>query len=352
MRLLLISTGGTISTSARKGGVLHTDIKKAEAALIRRFQEEVSRFWDMEITSLSPIDTLSENMDIPLWNRLLKCLKNIAAERYDGILILHGTDTLAYTANLLSLLFAGTSIPILLISSNYPLEDRRANGYANFKGAVEAVGRGLPPNIYVCYRNRDGKTYLHLGSRLTQCPPGSDEFFSAGLPCFGEVSSSRLRLYQRSPATPEKYRLLAHKIPSLEGRILLLHPYVGLRYDSISLSPQPHAVIHGLYHSSTACVSSPQEESSPYSLLTLAAQCQKKGIPFFLAPFSPDRLEKAGGQRYDSTQRMLDAGLLPLCGMTLDMCYVKALAGISAGHSGSALYQFLQEEINGEFIKI
>lgn len=87
----------------------------------------------MEFFVEEPYRILSENMNAGYVNRLADCVRKVMARNdSEGIIITHGTDTLQYTAALLSYVFGTDCVPVLLVSSDFPLEDERANGMRNF----------------------------------------------------------------------------------------------------------------------------------------------------------------------------------------------------------------------------
>ena len=88
---------------------------------------------------------------------LIKYINNLELSNYDGIIVLHGTDTLAYTAALLSFAFAKIPVPIFIVSGNRPPHDKLSNANANFTTAVELIWSGIAPNVYVTYRNTEAK---------------------------------------------------------------------------------------------------------------------------------------------------------------------------------------------------
>ena len=84
---------------------------------------------------------------------LAKYIKEqIESEKYDGIIITHGTDTLQYTSAMLGYMFDDVSIPIVLVSSNYVLEDKRANGLINLSKADMETVYLFPIIIRAMYR--------------------------------------------------------------------------------------------------------------------------------------------------------------------------------------------------------
>ncbi len=85
----------------------------------------------------------------------------------DGVIVLHGTDTLAYTSSLAAMVCRSLPIPVGFVGANYPLKHPKSNAFVNFRAAVEylkAGGRGF----FVPDENSDGKTRIHLATRLTE----------------------------------------------------------------------------------------------------------------------------------------------------------------------------------------
>ena len=105
-RILLIATGGTIA-SAEDGRGLSPALTSAELAAC---VPEVEGLCELEILQLMNID--STNMRPADWLRIAGAIEERYAA-FDGFLILHGTDTMAYTAAALSYLIQGSAKPIV-----------------------------------------------------------------------------------------------------------------------------------------------------------------------------------------------------------------------------------------------
>lgn len=205
--ILIILTGGTICSFADKAGKRDSDAERAHTLIEKKFRASGSRYSSEECVTFDkekPLDILSENMTTGNWNILISKMRTYDYSKYDGVIILHGTDTLAYTGALLSILMAGTRIPVFLVSSQLPPDDDEANGNANFKAAVELIVNGIEPNIYAVYRNTEtdgsGETqrmYIHYCSHLLQCANRSENFYS---PDMAEVSRRTLFLRGNPPA--------------------------------------------------------------------------------------------------------------------------------------------------------
>ncbi|MBR4868469.1 MAG: asparaginase, partial [Clostridia bacterium] len=183
-RIPLIRMGGTIGTTINNGTMEPN--KHASLALLNLYNQRKDAYpvqWIQE----QDFGVLSENNTVNTWNQLLESLREIVQrnQNYDGIIITHGTDTLAYTAALLSVVCKGMNLPIFLVSSHRPLLDKtgnpdpHANGVDNFATAVSAIYQGITPGVYVPYRNpSNGVMHMHKGEQITQCPIYSDDFSS------------------------------------------------------------------------------------------------------------------------------------------------------------------------------
>ena len=350
-KILLILTGGTICSFATDKGEQTSNTKKAFTLIEENFRKSESRYSSekyVEFFPEFPMDTLSENMTVAHWNVLINNLRSYDFSKYDGVIILHGTDTLAYTASLLSLILSGLSIPVILVSSQLAPYKHEANGNANFKTAVELIVNNIKPNVYVVYRNEDtnGYTkmetmYVHYGAHLMQCANHSNNFYSKDMVPISmdhAVFEGRRSLGNDPIYMNEKFDILSSKV-------LKIQPYVGLDYSLFSLKGV-NAVVHGTYHSSTVATN-PELDSfdcSKYSTMNMAELCKKQTppIPLFLEPFVKTT--------YVTTGEAIRNGLLPIKNLTSEMAYVKTLVGCALGFRGEALYDYINTNINNEFL--
>ena len=289
-KISVIFTGGTICTTI-KNGVMDTG-ETAPMALIEFFKELNPRLSNsVHIDTEKNFGILSENMTADKWNEIGRYfVENI--ERFqecDGIIVAHGTDTLAYTTSLFSVLLKGFKIPVIFVSSNRPimLEDESlnpdANGIENFTAAVECICSGLEQGVYATYKNpEDGRMYLHNGGHLIQCAIYDENFYSRDAIDITEKKDVEgLCLYKTCDS--EKLLIMKLKEKKLEDCILKISPYVGLNYDVFSLDGV-RAVLHGTYHSGTACITAIEQNEDKTSILYFFEKCAKQNIPFFYSP--------------------------------------------------------------------
>ncbi len=324
-------TGGTICSFENERGERAADTERAEALIVNNFKNGNSVYRNsVDFDVRSPLNILSENMTVASWNTLVTQMKGYKYDEYDGVIILHGTDTLAYTSALLSLLMSGVSIPVFLVSSQLPIYMEEANGNDNFKTAVELIAKRTVPNVYALYRNSDGM-YVHLASHLLQCANNSCEFFSCDMK----------RLEDFAGVMSPRGDMMLYKCNTLTPSVLKISEYVGIDYSRYSLEGVK-AVLHGTYHSSTLAVDT---ESERYSSLSLIKRCKSNDIPFFIHPCDSEAYD------YESTGKALRQGAIALDGLTSEMAYVKLLVGVACGYENLMLAEYMKSEINGEFIR-
>ena len=358
-KILVILTGGTICSfpDEMRYNKNQTNAHAAKRVIIDGFLKSDSPYAeavDFEERYLIP-DTLSENMTPDRWNQLLDIFRKERLNKkcaFSGVIVLHGTDTLAYTASLLSIALSGATVPVIMVSSQLNLYNPKTNGHANFRAAVELVMNGILPNVYAVYRNEKdesnepGEMLLHYGASLMQCPSYSNNFHSRDevvLPQ-GESAGYKGKAFE----TGEFY---LDKFDTLTSSVLLINPYVGLKYSRICLDGID-AVIHTTYHSETVCTerSAPFDENgreiefSDYSVLFLIRSCKERGIPLFLAPCD------SVGHSYVTTSDAIADGASNIFGTTVESAYAKAVIGTALGKRGRELEKFLKTSVNHEFV--
>lgn len=155
-KVLLIYTGGTIGMGKNpENGVLepldftHLVSSMPEFQLIQA---------DIDVRKFDPpID--SSDMDPMRWAELVSLISN-NYEEYDGFVILHGTDTMAYTASALSFMLENLTKPVILTGSQLPIGELRTDGKENMMTAIElasmkdANGHPLVPEVCIFFNGK------------------------------------------------------------------------------------------------------------------------------------------------------------------------------------------------------
>lgn len=347
-KILIVYTGGTICSFLGDHS-RELNVDRAKSVIIDNFENGDSKFAHLAAElfedSRLTVNTLSENMTLAKQNSIIANIRSFDLEQYKGVIVLHGTDTLAYTASLLSLIFCNSPVPIMMVSANRPPNDPLSNANDNFKTATELILNGIAPNVYAPYRNSDGVIYVHIASTLIQCANFSEDFYNASkervFPA-GNVDHSVCKSLSDSRSD------IANIYPSnlIGDSVLYVHPYAGLDYSRIDLTGIK-SIVHGTYHSGTVCVErgTETEDYSECSILYFAEKCRTLGIEIFMAPCVLD------GDQYSSVYDAVQNGGITPLNMTVEAAYAKALLGISLGYDKTKLHEFMLLDISGEIIE-
>ncbi len=217
-KILLIYTGGTIGMQKNKEGILApVDFSNIEKRIPALQQLGV----DIEVFSFNkPID--SSNVDRKFWQKLAQIIID-NYNKYCGFVILHGTDTMAYTSSILSFMLQGLNKPIVLTGSQLPIGSLRSDGRANLITAAEiasaaARNETIVPEVCVCFEQT-----LHRGNRITKhFSDNFDAFKSHNYPKLAKVGA-HIR-YQTKNIRPTSENLKTYIHLSNELISIRLHP--------------------------------------------------------------------------------------------------------------------------------
>ena len=273
-RVLVVFTGGTIG-SVEENGVIMPG--KRAYQLIHHYEETHKE--EMILDTIEPYNILSENLTGKYLQLLIGCVKTYLQQDYDGIIITHGTDTLQYSAAALSYMLGCDTIPILLVSANYTLEDSRSNGYDNFEAAVQFIQQTCGRGVFVAYKNTNEPVRIHRATRLMKHFEYSDYIMSLDNQYFGEMVDG---LFSKNTA----YKVAEEDI-DLSGiledtdinafpeyaDIVQIHAAPGIIYPEITSNAK--AVLLSAYHSGTFSMQNDE-------FRRFLQQVKKRQIPVFL----------------------------------------------------------------------
>lgn len=175
-KVLLIYTGGTIGMieDPETGTLITFDFEHLSEQI-----PELSRI-DAELKAVSlglPID--SSDMNPMIWQEIAQHIVN-NYDSYDGFVILHGSDTMAYTASALSFMLQGLKKPVILTGSQLPIGMIRTDGKENLITSIEIAaqknedGTGLIQEVAIYFED-----YLYRGNRTTKVSANAFEAFQS-----------------------------------------------------------------------------------------------------------------------------------------------------------------------------
>ena len=152
-KILIIYTGGTIGMRRDANGTLVPfDFNSIEAEFPSVRQLNV----DIDVCKMTPID--SSNVTPARWVELARTIRDEYAS-YDGFVVLHGTDTMSYTASALSFMLENLAKPVIFTGSQIPMGIMRTDGRENLITAIEIAaaqrdGRPIVPEVALYFQNR------------------------------------------------------------------------------------------------------------------------------------------------------------------------------------------------------
>lgn len=337
-KILTVFTGGTIGCSV-SDNVMNVD-SGTTYMLIDNYLKSHEN--GTNFTAIQPIDTLSENMNYSHWQAIVNALLSADLSQYDGVIITHGSDTLPYTSAVLSYALAGANIPIILTAANFPPEDERSNGFANFAAAVDIINNSSLCGVYAIFRQNSGKMAVYSGVRLLEATPFDDEFHAYQSKILGEMQNGQLIIHDRTQADKMCLSPLEKRPKNLDFKrnILKIQPYPSLDYSCFDFEKNPPAaVLHGLYHSSTACVN-----GGSRSLVHFAEYCAECGVDLYLC----DCCHWNDKDVYSSADMLKKCGAKAISGIS----DVALLAKLAVAYNSELRHnpEYIFTDICGEFI--
>ncbi len=326
MKVLVVFTGGTIGSKSD-----HNILKASEGVaytLIETYQNNSTD--DVDFTTITPLNIQSENLKPQDWTILIQAIEYADYETYDGVIITHGTDTLAYTSSLLALYFHHIQTPMILVSSHLPLEDPHNNGSINFATAMAFIKAKLAVGVFVSYQNpTQSFGSIFYGERLEMSRQLSAHFDSAS-GRFARYKDANFEIENLLQRAEHQERLQAH----FHTKLLYIKPYPGISYDHYDLEDVT-CVLHDLYHSGTA----------DFKLLDAFIQkCTAKGIAIFLAPCLKTQ------NLYESSAYLNQTSAQILYNMTIEATLAKIYLAYGSFNAPDMRMRFLQQALSCEFI--
>jgi len=188
---------------------------------------ELRKFgYDLHSVSFDPVKD-SSNIDPEVWVRMAEIIAD-SYNDFDGFVVLHGTDTMAYTASALSFMLENLAKPVILTGSQLPIGLLRTDGRENLITAIEiaaAMENGLPavPEVCIYFDNK-----LTRGNRTTKMSAEHfDAFYSPNYPPLAEVGLHLRYFNQLISGRDNKDKLIVHKSFDTNVAILKLFPGIN-----------------------------------------------------------------------------------------------------------------------------
>ena len=319
--VLLIYTGGTIGMvrNAETGALENFDFGHLleQVPELKRFDCKISTY-----TFQPPID--SSDMGLEHWARLVHIIdENYAL--YDGVVVLHGTDTMAYTASALSFMLENLGKPVILTGSQLPIDMLRTDGKENLISAIEIAatrrsdGSPMVPEVCIYFKEK-----LLRGNRTTKI--SAEQFNAFRSFNYPELAKAGIHIRYNEAAIrrPDPSRpMKAHYLVDPNVVVLSLFPGIQQRLVHAVLNiPGLKAVVLRTFGAGNA-PQAPwfrdelQDATSRGILLVNITQCQDGAVHMGLYETSLPLIDAGVVCGYDSTPECAIAKLMFLLGHQL-----------------------------------
>jgi L-asparaginase len=227
-KILLISTGGTIASTVSDDGLTPT-IKPEE---MLKYLKNIDDLCEIDTHQLLNID--STNIQPEHWIDIVKFIKE-KYEKYDGFVITHGTDTLAYTSAALSYLIQDIEKPIILTGSQKPINVDTTDAKKNLKDALRFAVEDDVKGVYIVF---DGKGIVGTRARKTRTK-SFNAFESINFPYAAFIDDDRIAHYIHNRNSKMGVKFYENLYPNVF--LLKLAPgmdpdvidYIGKKYEGV-----------------------------------------------------------------------------------------------------------------------
>lgn len=196
-KVFVLYTGGTIGMAPKNSAINDSSLVPQSWEQLQQYMPSIhpdgyfSKVRNIEFEYESFSELLdSSQLDISHWVQMAEAIES-RYEEFDGFIIIHGTDTMAYTASGLSFIFQNLAKPVVLTGSQLPISHSRTDAIMNFSNAIHIAGAkafGLEPinEVTVCFNDR-----LLRGNRCTKASTNVFEgFVSPDYPPLAELEES------------------------------------------------------------------------------------------------------------------------------------------------------------------
>lgn len=282
----------------------------ADYETLKKLIPELTSIANIDLQVLFNID--SSDVTTDHWLQLNRAIRQ-QRDSYDGFVILHGTDTLAYTASALSFLLAEIDCPIVITGAQRPLRMLRSDARANIIDAVEIATHDVP-EVTVLFNAR-----LWRGNRVQKI--SNDRYNAFRSPNYPPLANLGLRIdWYRENFLPRNHRN-NDKIFSkarFSKRVLCLKLYPGLSqqvFSSLVAGQFDAIVIQGLGSGNIPL-------NNPRLLIWLQEQVAV-GTTVALTSQSPSGYVDLA--LYEGSRKAMDLGLLPCQDMTIESSLIKLM---------------------------
>jgi L-asparaginase len=335
-RILLLYTGGTI-------GMIHDPETSVLVpfnvdGLLDAMPELAQLDVELEVDSLDkPID--SSNINPMHWVRLAKVIKD-NYNRYDGVVILHGSDTMAYTASALSFMLEGLAKPVILTGSQLPVGVPRSDGRENLISAIEIAahktnGLATVPEVCIYFEYS-----LYRGNRAHKFNSENFEaFLSVNYPVLAKAGVNIRFNEDAIDRSRVKSELTVHE--GLDNSVASIRLFPGLN-PAVSLNPDNFRGVKGLVLETYGSGNAPTDSA----FLSAVKEISQNGT--IILNITQCKGGRVNMGKYATSAKLADAGVISGHDMTMEAGFAKLMFLFGSGADTDTIKELLERPLRGE----
>jgi glutamyl-tRNA(Gln) amidotransferase subunit D len=335
--VVIMSTGGTIASRVDyRTGAVRSAISASDLYGVVPELADVARV-DTEIV----YSIYSENITQKNWSELAQTLAKRIEKGVDGVVIAHGTDTMAYTSAALSFALQNLPVPVILVGAQRSSDRPSSDAATNLIGAVKAAGEAPFAEVGLAMHETiaDTAIIIHRGTKVRKCHTSRRDTFKSinGFP-IAKVKDLKITMqtdqYQRRD--PKKKLVLK---PNFSEKVALVKFYPGLDPSIINFYVEKgfKGILlegSGLGHVSKFCFDAIQNAVAKGVVVALASQCIWGRVNMNV---------------YDTGRDLLSFGVVPLDDMFPETGLVKLMWALGQTDEVEEAKKLLKTNIAGEF---
>jgi L-asparaginase len=334
--ILIIYTGGTIGMvhNPKTGSLIPIDFKH-----ITRHVPELSKFgFNLQSVSFDPVKD-SSNIDPDMWVKMAATIeKNY--NKFDGFVVLHGTDTMAYSASALSFMLENLVKPVIFTGSQLPIGLLRTDGRENLLTAIEIAaarenGAALVPEVCIYFDNE-----LTRGNRTTKYSAEHfDAFNSPNYPPLAEVGLHLKYNFDDIHSPVKNKKLIVHKSFDTNVAILKLFPGINRNFVEAVINTRD---LKGLIIETFGSGNAPTYK---WFIDDLKQFIQKGGIIFNVTQCHGGSVEMG---LYETSRQLLEAGVVSGKDITSEASVTKLMHLLGVCKTRKDVIKCLSKPLAGE----
>lgn len=329
--ILVIYTGGTIGMNRSENGYA------PERGFFQELLQNIPALhappmprW--ELLELDPLLD-SSNMTVVEWNRIGGIIEE-HYDTFDGFVVLHGTDTMAYTASALSFSLEHLNKPVIITGSQIPLFEVRSDGLDNLLTAMLIAAEGVVREVALCFSDT-----LLRGNRCTKVSTSDlDAFASPNFPPLATIGTDiryNSMIPLRTPSAPFRVQELK-KIP-----IGIIKVFPGIQFDLFEeiMTDSLRGIVLEAFGagnipgSADAILPIVRKAHENGTVLVICSQCLKGAVSL---------------GTYETSSALTKAGAVCAYDMTTEAAVAKLYYLFSCGYDAQTVKRYMEQELAGE----